>query len=79
MWVEEKGCWFDWDLMNNKHRDYFYGSNVVPLWTESYSMPKAFVAKSVLRYLKDQRIIENDNTIKYKGKFNIKLLHCYEK
>lgn len=61
------GAWFDWDLINNKHREYFYVSNIVPLWTESYSMPKKCVANAVLRYLNNQHIIEFDSNIRYNG------------
>lgn len=67
MWKSNKGAWFDWDLLNNKHREYFYASNIIPLWTESYSMPKKNVANAVLGYLCDQHIIEIGNNIKYFG------------
>ncbi|XP_050540083.1 trehalase-like isoform X2 [Daktulosphaira vitifoliae] len=67
MWRPDKGAWFDWDIINNKNRESFYISNVVPLWTGSYSMPKKAVASSVLGYLKDQHIIEPDYSIKYNG------------
>lgn len=67
MWKPNKGAWFDWDLINNKSREYFYASNIVPLWTESYNMPKEKVANAVLKYLSDQRIIELDYSIKYNG------------
>ncbi|XP_022159968.1 trehalase-like [Myzus persicae] len=67
MWKPNKGAWFDWDLINNKSREYFYASNIIPLWTESYNMPKEKVANSVLKYLSDQHIIELDYSIKYSG------------
>ncbi|XP_060861354.1 trehalase-like isoform X2 [Metopolophium dirhodum] len=67
MWRPNKGAWFDWDLINNKSREYFYASNIVPLWTESYNMPKEKVANAVLKYLSDQRIIELDYSINYNG------------
>lgn len=68
MWRSDKGAWFDWDLLNDKHRDYFFVSNIVPLWTESYSMPKKSVASAVLGYLKDQHVIEPDYSVKFNGK-----------
>lgn len=67
MWRPDKGAWFDWDLKNNKHREYFYVSNIVPLWTESYNMPKEPVVNAVLRYLINQNIIEPDYSIKFNG------------
>lgn len=67
MWRPDKGAWFDWDLMNGKHREYFYASNIVPLWTGSYSMSKKTAANAVLGYLSDQHIIEIGHNIKYYG------------
>lgn len=68
MWRSDKGAWFDWDLLNDKPRDYFFVSNIVPLWTESYNMPKKSVASAVLGYLKDQHVIEPDYSVKFNGK-----------
>lgn len=68
MWRPDKGVWFDWDILNNKSREYFFVSNVVPLWTGSYKMSKKSVASAVLEYLKDQRIIEPEYSISYNGK-----------
>lgn len=67
MWRRDKGTWFDWDLVNNKHREYFYVSNIVPLWTGSYSMSRLKVADKVLKYLSDQNIIDTDDNTKYYG------------
>lgn len=67
MWREDKGAWFDWDVKNAKHRDYFFVSNIAPLWTHSYNMSKTKVAENVIKYLKDVGIIEENNTTKYKG------------
>ncbi|XP_050432885.1 trehalase-like isoform X2 [Adelges cooleyi] len=67
LWRNDLGAWFDWDTMNNKSREYFYVSNIVPLWTGSYDMPKKSVASKVLGYLKDQHVIEPDYSIKYNG------------
>jgi len=68
MWNEERGAWFDYDIEHGKSRDYFYVSNIVPLWTESYSMPKDHVAKKVLTYLVNEKIIESDYSISLNGK-----------
>jgi len=70
MWNPNKGAWFDWDLKNNKSREYFYASNIVPLWTESYNMSKQKVANAVLKYLSDERIIKLDYSIKYNGTYH---------
>jgi len=79
LWVEEKGCWFDWDLKNHKHRDYFYVSNIVPLWTGSYMIQKENVASSVLRYLEGEHIIQKDFTVQYEGEINIQQYYNCEK
>lgn len=68
MWRPDKGAWFDWDLKNHKHREYFYASNMVPLWTESYDTPKEEVAKLVLKYLMNQRVIDANYKMLFKGK-----------
>lgn len=67
LWRDDIGTWLDWDLVNKKHRDYFYISNITPLWTGSYTMTKKHVATKTLQYLIDNRIIESDYTVKYNG------------
>lgn len=67
MWRADKGTWFDWDLINGQHREYFYVSNMVPLWTGSYDMPKTEVSNLVLEYLKNQRIIGPHLNVHFNG------------
>lgn len=69
MWRPDRGAWFDWDLINGKHRDYFFVSNLTPLWTGSYNMSKKAIASAVLGYLKNEHIIEPDYSIRFNGKF----------
>jgi len=35
-WNENIGTWLDYDMRNNKPREYFYPSNFAPLWTQCY-------------------------------------------
>jgi alpha,alpha-trehalase len=35
-WNENIGTWLDYDMRNNKPREYFYPSNLAPLWTLCY-------------------------------------------
>jgi alpha,alpha-trehalase len=35
-WNENVGTWLDYDILNNKPREYFYPSNLAPLWTKCY-------------------------------------------
>lgn len=69
LWHEEAGTWYDWDIINNKHREYFYVSNITPLWTGSYTMSKKHVAAKTIQYLIDSKIIEDDYSIKYNGEY----------
>jgi alpha,alpha-trehalase len=36
-WNENIGTWLDYDIRNNKSREYFYTSNLAPLWTLCYN------------------------------------------
>ncbi|KAK7788402.1 hypothetical protein R5R35_005530 [Gryllus longicercus] len=36
LWNNEEGSWFDYDILNNKQRTFFYASNLAPLWTKCY-------------------------------------------
>ncbi|PSN32814.1 hypothetical protein C0J52_14170 [Blattella germanica] len=38
LWNEEWGTWLDYDMINNKPREYFYPSNLAPLWTYCYDL-----------------------------------------
>lgn len=67
MWRKDKGAWFDWDMMNGRHQENFFVSNIVPLWTGSYRMPEQTVSTAVLNYLRNERIIEPDYCIRFKG------------
>ncbi|XP_011308384.1 trehalase isoform X2 [Fopius arisanus] len=60
LWHEEVGVWLDYDLLNDMKRDYFYPTNVVPLWTNCYDITKRedYVGK-VLKYLERNQIMVN--------------------
>lgn len=36
LWHDEIGVWLDYDMMNHIKRDYFYPTNIAPLWTMCY-------------------------------------------
>ena len=40
LWVDEVGAWLDYDLINKKERDYFFPTNMAPLWTGCYDESK---------------------------------------
>ncbi|XP_058979800.1 trehalase isoform X1 [Musca domestica] len=51
-WNEEAGVWLDYDLINNKSRNYFVPTNLAPLWTMSYNLNDTEkISKSVLKYI----------------------------
>lgn len=53
LWNEEDGIWYDYDMQNEKHRRYFYPSNVSPLWREVVQIHSLMDhAPKVLNYLK---------------------------
>ncbi|XP_063215486.1 trehalase-like isoform X2 [Bacillus rossius redtenbacheri] len=59
LWNDDAGVWLDYDLKNNISRNYFYPSNVAPLWTKCYSQEdKVAVSKKVLAYLAAQNITQ---------------------
>ncbi|XP_063971932.1 trehalase isoform X2 [Diachasmimorpha longicaudata] len=60
LWHEEVGVWLDYDLLNDIKRDYFYPTNIVPLWTDCYDITKRedYVAKT-LKYLEKNQIMIN--------------------
>jgi len=39
LWNPELGIWTDWDLVNDKPRNYFYASNLAPLWAGYNNTP----------------------------------------
>ena len=64
LWHDEVGTWLDYDLLNDIKRDYFYPTNVVPLWTNCYDIARRedYVAK-VLKYLEKSQIMMNHGGI----------------
>ncbi|XP_050527394.1 trehalase [Daktulosphaira vitifoliae] len=60
LWHEEVGAWLDYDMLNEIKRDYFYPTNISPLWTGCYDSKKTeyFVSRS-LKYLEKTQIMNN--------------------
>ncbi|XP_076622005.1 trehalase [Colletes latitarsis] len=57
LWNEMEGIWLDYDMKNNRVRNTFYPSNLVPLYTRSYNPQKREkYALSAVKYLKLQTI-----------------------
>uniref|UniRef100_A0AB38ZEW6 Trehalase n=1 Tax=Oncocephalus sp. TaxID=2944721 RepID=A0AB38ZEW6_9HEMI len=60
LWHPVAGAWLDYDLINNKKRDYFYPSNLAPLWTNCYPKDKRqYYVESTLKYLEKSQVLVN--------------------
>ncbi|XP_065351304.1 trehalase isoform X2 [Cloeon dipterum] len=58
LWHEEVGAWLDYDLINEKKRDYFYPSNLAPLFTGCYDQSKeADYVQGIMRYLQKTNVM----------------------
>ncbi|XP_067628376.1 trehalase isoform X3 [Eurosta solidaginis] len=56
-WNEEAGVWLDYDLINQKPRNYFVPTNLAPLWTGSYNPSEAQkISISVLKYIEELKL-----------------------
>ncbi|KAL0271426.1 UNVERIFIED_CONTAM: hypothetical protein PYX00_008531 [Menopon gallinae] len=60
LWLDQVGIWLDYDLLNEKERDYFYPSNFAPLWTGCYDKDqKDYIVGKVLKYVQQRGIMPN--------------------
>lgn len=52
LWNEEAGAWLDYDMINNKPRNYFVPTNLSPLWMNCYNASDSqHIADRVLHYI----------------------------
>lgn len=51
LWRMGQGMWCDFDLKHTKSREFWYASNVFPLWTRSYTTNRRDLTKTILRYI----------------------------
>uniref|UniRef100_A0A0A9X6L3 Trehalase n=1 Tax=Lygus hesperus TaxID=30085 RepID=A0A0A9X6L3_LYGHE len=64
LWHEEVGAWLDYDLINQMKRDYFYPSNLAPLWTGCYDPArKAYYLGHLLEYLRRSKVMVNEGAL----------------
>lgn len=57
LWNDKAGIWQDFDIELKKHRNYFYASNIAPLWVklgDAYKNTRTI--QQILAYLKDENI-----------------------
>ncbi|XP_029340944.1 trehalase-like [Acyrthosiphon pisum] len=58
LWDEEVGAWLDFDIINNIRRNYFYPTNISPLWTGCYAKNNTdYLVTRVLNYLNKSEIL----------------------
>ncbi|KAI5634840.1 trehalase domain-containing protein [Phthorimaea operculella] len=73
LWHEKDGVWYDYDLKDKLHRQYFYPSNVAPLWMgaiEKDNVKKH--APRVVEYLRQSHGLD------YPGGVPMSLIHSGE-
>ncbi|XP_013200112.1 trehalase isoform X1 [Amyelois transitella] len=52
LWHEDVGAWLDFNLESGRPRDYFYPTNIAPLWTKCYDQSrKEYFVNRVINYL----------------------------
>nr|ARD05073.1 trehalase 1A [Antheraea pernyi] len=59
LWNEDDGIWYDYDIINESHRKYFYTSNFAPLWMGA--VEQRFLKKHaprVLDYLYNTEVLD---------------------
>ncbi|KAJ4442416.1 hypothetical protein ANN_04002 [Periplaneta americana] len=58
-WNEEQGTWLDYDALNDRPREYFYPSNLAPLWTKCYDPASAaYYASRSVQYVTNSTILD---------------------
>lgn len=63
LWHEDLGIWLDYDISNNKRREYFYATNLAPLWAGCFFKDRIEeTADKILRYLENQKVVSLQNT-----------------
>lgn len=73
LWHEEDGVWYDFNLMNNEHRRYFYPSNVAPLWMGT--VDKRLIRKRAAKILS---YLEKSKALSFEGGIPTSLLRTGE-
>ncbi|XP_037717006.1 trehalase isoform X2 [Drosophila subpulchrella] len=57
LWNEEAGVWLDYDMKNEKPRDYFVPTNLSPLWVKAYNISESEkISASVMAYIEKNKL-----------------------
>lgn len=57
LWNKEEEFWFDYDIVHQQSRNYFYLSNFVPLWTKSYRFQPMELTRIVINYIAKHNLL----------------------
>ncbi|XP_065165308.1 trehalase-like isoform X2 [Atheta coriaria] len=58
LWHEEVGSWLDYDILNGVKRDWWYPTNISPLWTGCYDKSNTDkIVRLVRKYLDNSNVI----------------------
>jgi len=64
LWHEDIGAWLDYDMLNNKKRNYFYPTNLSPLMTGCYEQNNTeYIMSRVLSYLTKADVLDYDGVL----------------
>jgi len=57
LWNEEAGVWLDYDMKNEKPRDYFVPTNLSPLWVKAYNISESEkISASIMAYIEKNKL-----------------------
>ncbi|KAG7217636.1 hypothetical protein INR49_021324 [Caranx melampygus] len=61
LWDDEKGAWFDYNLIAHSKHFEFYPSNLAPIWAQCYSQPE--MGERAVQYLKGSGALQFPNGV----------------
>uniref|UniRef100_A0A336KXY5 Trehalase n=1 Tax=Culicoides sonorensis TaxID=179676 RepID=A0A336KXY5_CULSO len=72
LWHDDIGTWLDFDILNNRRRNYFSSSNLSPLWLKAYKNgDENYISFKILDYIKNSGADEYPggipNTLEHTG------------
>lgn len=72
LWNEEAGVWLDYDMINQKPRDYYTPTNLSPLWVKAFNISESEkISASVMAYIERNKLDSFPggvpNTLSYTG------------
>jgi len=66
LWNAQAGIWLDYDLVNNKPRNYFCCTNFAPLWARAFPLVDTDkVSKGVMQYIRTNNLDEQYGGVPY--------------